>query len=129
VVEKHRGGLTTVAGGSGVSAGSGEKENRSGNWRWWRMPSTRPYHGDFNQAGSCVSAMLEVTWGSNATEQGRRALLPLVMYCSILILPFLFPKLLFILYKNSEIYQSKKCAAQNCLQHSFKTQIQISKGR
>ena len=84
-----------MAGGSGVSAGSGEKESRSGNWRWWRMPSTRPYHGDFNQAGSCVSAMLEVTWGSNATEQGRRALLPLVMYCSILILPFSISKITF----------------------------------
>jgi hypothetical protein len=52
-------------------------------------------------------------------------------WCTVAFLssPFLFLKLLFILYKNSKIYQSKKCAAQNCLQHSFKTQIQISKGR
>jgi hypothetical protein len=94
------------------------------------MPSTRPSHGDSNQASSCVPAMPMATWGSRGAGQGHGALFPKEKYCSVSLSPSsLFTKLLFILCKHSEIYQNKKCAAPNLLQHSFKAQIQILKGR
>ena len=87
---------------------------------WMRTPSTRPSLGDINQASSCVPAMPMATWGSRGAGQGRGALFPKGKYGSVFLSPSsLFTKLLFILFKNSEIYQNKKCATQNLLQHSF----------